>query len=66
MLDSTDELKFTEVTPTQFSVGFKKRCLKMSKYRKKMSKKLSRKSFRKKTGVHKKNFATPMRGGIRM
>nr|QJB20118.1 MAG: hypothetical protein [Microvirus sp.] len=37
------------------------------KYRKKMSKRQSKRSFRKGTGTHKKNINTSvMRGGIRL
>ena len=36
-------------------------------YRKKMSRKKSRKDFARKSGAHKRNFSSaPMRGGIRL
>ncbi len=36
-------------------------------YRKKMSKRKSRRDFTRKSGTHKKNFGSrPMRGGIRL
>ena len=36
------------------------------RYRKKLSKKRSRKKFRKYAGSHKRNYATVKRGGIRL
>lgn len=37
------------------------------KYRKRMTKRASKKAFRKGSGVHKRNLrAAPMRGGIRL